>query len=195
MKKLLASLIVLLLLVSCCLIAAFPTSASDINYEDWDIIDGVILEYLGTDADVVVPAVDEDGNPITRIDSRAFEGNTYISSLVVSEGIETTGNDVFQHCENLLEVSLPYSLKEMGYSNFRYAGLLSLVIPGQVKRLRHDTGTCSNLARVIISSGVEELEYGCLGGVFEELVVPKSVIKIEGFFRWGLKQSMSKFDL
>ena len=170
MKKILTSFIVLLLLVSCCLIAAFPTSASDVNYDDWDIIDGVILEYLGTDPDVVVPAVDEDGNPITRIDTRAFEKNNYINSVVVSEGIETTGNEVFHYCENLREVSLPYSLKEIGYSNFRYADLLSLVIPGQVKRVRHDTGTCPNLSRVILSSGVEELEYGCLGGVFEELV-------------------------
>ena len=72
MKKLLASVITLLLLVSCCLIAAFPTSATDINYDDFDIIDGVLLEYVGPGGDVVVPAVDEDGNPVTRIDTKAF---------------------------------------------------------------------------------------------------------------------------
>ena len=100
MKKILTSFIVLLLLVSCCLIAAFPTSASDVNYDDWDIIDGVILEYLGTDPDVVVPAVDEDGNPITRIDSRAFLKNTNIQSVVISEGIETVG-DVADYLEEI----------------------------------------------------------------------------------------------
>ena len=195
MKKFLTSIVVLLLLVSCCLIAAFPTSASDVNYEDWDIIDGVILEYLGEDPDVVVPAVDEDGNPITRIDSRAFLKNTNIQSVVISEGIETVGNEVFQYCENLKEASLPYSLKETGYSMFARTDLYSLVIPGQLKRVRHDTGTCANLSRVIISSGVEELEYSCFYGIFEELVLPKSVIKAEGYFRPGLKQSMSKFEL
>lgn len=83
MKKLLSSLVVLLLLVSCCLIAAFPTSASDINYEDFDIIDGVLLEYVGPGGDVVVPAVDGDGNLVTRIDIKAFYGNTDVTSVVV----------------------------------------------------------------------------------------------------------------
>ena len=195
MKKLLSSLIVLLLLVGCCLIAAFPTSASDINYDDWDIIDGVVIEYIGEGGDVVVPSVDVDGNPITHIDSRAFKQNKDITSVVVSEGIETMGNEVFEYCENLTEASLPYSLTEMGYSMFRYANLYSITVPGNVKRVRHDFATCANLSEVVISSGVEEIEYSSFYGVFTKLVLPKSVLVAEGLFRGGMKHLTTEWDL
>ena len=195
MKKILTSFIVLLLLVSCCLIAAFPTSASDINYEDWDIIDGSILEYLGEDENVVVPAVDQDGNPITRIFSRAFITNINVREVVIPEGIEVLGDEVFQYCENLREISLPYSLKETGHSVFSHANLYALVIPGQLKKVRHDTANCPGLSQVIISSGVEEIEYCAFNGVFEELVLPKSVKKVAGMFRSALKHSAYQFNI
>lgn len=195
MKKLLVGFITLLLLLSCCIIAAFPTSASDINFEDWDIIDGTIIEYIGEGGDVVVPSTDADGNPITHIDSRAFKQNEDILTVVISEGIETMGNEVFEYCKNLTEASLPYSLKEIGYSLFRYANLYSITVPGNVKRVRHDFATCANLSEVVISNGVEEIEYSSFYGVFEKLVLPKSVLVAEGLFRGGMKHITAEWDL
>lgn len=71
MKKLLASLIVLILILSCCLMGAMPTSAAGgINYDDWLIFDGAVVEYVGTNPNVVVPTKDADGLPITIISER-----------------------------------------------------------------------------------------------------------------------------
>ena len=195
MKKLLSSLVVLLLLVSCCLIAAFPTSATDINYDDFDIIDGVLIEYLGEGGDVVVPSVDADGNPVTHIDSRAFRQNTDITSVVISEGIETMGNEVFEFCENLTEVSLPYSLTETGYSIFRRCNLYALTIPGNLKVLKNDFNVGGPITDFVISSGVEELKSDCIYGQFTELILPESVYLVEGIFRGGMSVAAKEWRL
>ena len=195
MKKLLSSLVVLLLLVSCCLIAAFPTSATDINYDDFDIIDGVLIEYLGAGGDVVIPSVDADGNPITHIDSRAFWKNTSVTSVVISEGIETMGSEVFEFCENLTEVSLPYSLTETGYSVFRYCNLYALTIPGNLKILNHDFSVGGPITDFVISSGVEELDRECVYGQFTELVLPESVYMVRGIFRGGMSVEVKEWRL
>ena len=195
MKKLLTCLIVLLLLVGCCLIAAFPTSASDINYDDWDIIDGVIIEYIGEGGDIIVPSVDADGNPVTHIDSRAFRMNKDITSVVISEGIETMGDEVFEYCENLVEVSLPYSLVETGYSVFRFANLYALTIPGNLKIIRSDFSVGGAITDLVISDGVEELFSDCLYGAFEKLVLPESVFSARGMFRGGMGVGVKKWEL
>ena len=179
MKKLQASVITLLLLLSVCLIAAFPTSAADVNYDDFEIYDGVLVEYIGEDSEVVVPSVDRDGNPVTHIDSRAFRDNKTITSVVVSEGIETMGKEVFEYCENLVEATLPYSLLECGYSTFRHTSLHSIVIPGQLKEVPSDFivsgGNCSD---VVISPGGEVVKGGSLYVTCSEIIFPDSVYEI-----------------
>ena len=195
MKKLLTSLIVLLLLVGCCLIAAFPTSASDINYDDWDIIDGVIIEYIGAGGDVVVPSVDADGNPITHIDSRAFRSNTDITSVVISEGIETMGSEVFEYCENLTEATLPWSLTETGISIFRRCNLYALTIPGQLKILKNDFSVGGPITDFVISHGVEEIASDAIYGHFTELVLPESVYLVKAHFRGGMAHTVKEWRL
>ncbi len=195
MKKLLASVVVLLLLVSCCLISAFPTSASDINYEDfWISEDGIIVEYLGAGGDVIVPSYDADGNPITGIDTRAFADNMDVTSVVIQEGIETIGYEAFQGCENLMEVSLPYSLKEAGYSTFRTTGITQIVIPAQLKVVPSDFVSFS-CVDVVISEGVEELATGSLKGQFSKFVIPESVYSIGSYFYGGLYTSVKTCEI
>ena len=175
MKKLLASVITLLLLLSCFLIAAFPTSAADVNYDDFEIYDGVLVEYLGSDSEVVVPSVDRDGNPVTFIDNKAFWGNTAITNVVISEGIETMGSQVFEECSNLVEVSLPYSLKESGHSALRKTSLYSIVVPAQLTTVPPSFATAngSTLSDIVISPGVEVISADSFSGV-SEIIFPES---------------------
>lgn len=182
MKKIVASIITLLLLISCCLVAAFPTSATDINYDDFDIIEGVLIEYVGPGGDVVIPSVDEDGNPVTRIDSKAFYGNTDVTSVVVPEGIEEFGNSVFEGCTNLTEVSLPYSLHTAEYNVFKSTGLMSIVIPGNLKEVP-SSFVVAPCADVVISPGVEVFKAGALyvGSACTELIFPDSVYQVYAF--------------
>ena len=132
MKKIIASLIVSLLLLSVCFVAAMPASAADgVNYDDWLIFDGAIIEYCGSDAEVVVPTVDADGLPITIIGPKAFYENKTIEKVVIPEGITEIKDEAFMRCTYLCEVTLPYSLSKVGHSTFLSAeGLVEMKIPG-----------------------------------------------------------------
>lgn len=194
MKKLLSSLVVLLLLISCCLIAAFPTSASDINYDDFDIIDGILLEYIGEGVEeIVIPSVDVNGDPVTQIAERAFNGNTEITSVVIPEGIEFIGHEAFQNCSSLNEVSLPYSLQETGISCFRRAPLYNLTVPGNLTVIQHDFAWVS--FDLVLSPGVVELKTGCFYGVFTDLVLPESVEIVRACFQGGLSKQIKEKNI
>ncbi len=193
MKKLLSSLIVLLLLVACCLIAAFPASASDVNYDDYFIVDGMIIEYTGeTEAEIVVPSVDADGNPIVRIDSRAFRNHTELTSVVISEGIESIGDETFEYCENLTEISLPYSLMESGFSALRKTSLYTLTIPGQLEVIPNDFAVAGQtLCELYISPGVDTIKSCAFYMTVSEIIFPESVYVIQGL-AWNMVPSTVK---
>lgn len=194
MKKALIGLIVVLILTMSCMFAAFPASASDINYEDFEIIDGVLIEYIGEGGDVVIPSTDADGNPVTWVDSRAFYGCTELTSVVVPEGIEGFGYSVFEGCSNLTEATLPYSLGEASYNVFKGTSLFSIVIPGNLKVIPSSFITSANCSDVVISPGVEEFRVGALyiGKACTELIFPYSVYRIDAsaFCYFALETSL-----
>ncbi len=188
MKKLIASLIVSLLLLSVCFVAAMPASATDgVNYDDWLIFDGAIIEYCGSDAEVVVPTVDADGLPITKIEGSAFAGkenafNTTLEKVVIPEGITEIGGRAFEFCDALVEVSLPYSLEKVGQALFRYCNLTEIRIPGNIKEVPGDFTTGCPIAEYVISYGVEVFANRSItvGAGCEEIIFPKSVYEIQG---------------
>lgn len=188
MKKIIASIITILMLLSVCIIGAIPASAADgINYDDWLIFDGVIIEYCGSDTEVVVPTVDADGLPVTVIGPNAFAGNEntpneQLEKVVIPEGITEIQNAAFEYCTSLIEVSLPYSLQKAQGSAFRRChSLTSMVIPGNLKIVPKDFISGSPLTEFVISYGVEEITCDAFGGIqTAEIVFPETVYHIGG---------------
>ena len=193
MKKLLATIITAILLLSTCIIAAFPTQAEDINWDDW-IFDGQgeLVAYYGTDANVVVPSQDQDGNPTVSIGDKAFESNEDITSVVVPEGVTKIGSGCFQYCKNLSEASLPYSLRKAGGQIFRYAAITSIVVP-PIKAIRMDFVVAQGVSctDIILTPGIEEINSAAFYAAFTEIIIPKSVLAVD----WGFYMSfVSKSD-
>lgn len=61
-----------------------------------------------------------------------------IKKITVEDGVTTIGNDTFTGCANLSEVSLPDSLTKIGDSAFRdCTSLTEIAIPAAVKSLGH----------------------------------------------------------
>ncbi len=193
MKKLLSMLILICVLMSACFVGAMPASAAKINYDDFDIYDGILVEYIGDGGDVVVPSEDADGNPITEIDSRAFRGNDDITSVIISEGITKMGYEVFENCTYLESVTLPFSLEECGYSTFRNCRMLeSITIPSNLKSVPQDfCSGCVSLKEVVISYGVETIGVlaFCSMESLERIVFSETVKEIYGD---ALSNSMSE---
>ena len=185
MKKLLSMLVIICVLFTACFVGAMPTAAAEINYDDFDIYDGILVEYIGEGGDVVIPAKDADGNPVTEIDSRAFQDNDTVTSVVIPEGITKIGGECFQYCDYLETVSLPYSLEKCGFSTFRQCvSLTKIEIPSSLKDVPQDfCSGCSALTEVILSYGIETLGVYSFCGMknLDRIVIPASVTDLFGF--------------
>ena len=184
MKKLLSALVLIAVLMSACFVGAMPASAAKINYDDFDIYDGILVEYLGPGGDVVIPSKDADGNPVTEIDSKAFYENNDITSVVIPEGIKKIGSEAFSFCGYLEKVSLPYSLEKCGISTFRRSPSISkIIIPAKLKDVPQDfCSGCTSLTEVVISYGVETIGVFafCDMKALERIVFSSTVKEIYG---------------
>ncbi len=79
-----------------------------------------VTGYGGEDTQLVIPA-SIDGHRVSAIADGAFE-NSSVKSVIVSDGIETIGWFAFNGCVSLRSVTLPSSVRSIGYSAFGSAG-------------------------------------------------------------------------
>jgi hypothetical protein len=80
---------------------------------DFVIDDGVLIAYIGKDADVTVP------NTVVVIKEKAFYRNSTIQSVHLPIGVISIGNESFYGCSALHTVNLPSGLQQIGDSAFR----------------------------------------------------------------------------
>lgn len=119
----------------------------------------IILEYLGDDAVVDIPA-SYDGYPVTGISESAFKGADELTSVSLPEGVTFIDREAFQECWNLVSVSLPDSLESIGVKAFyNCRELKDITLPDSLVTLRfHAFLNCTSLESITIPSGVTVIE-------------------------------------
>ena len=74
---------------------------------------------------LVIPATVNDGlndYPVKSIGNQAFIQCSYITSVVIPEGVETIGANAFDGCQKLSNVTLPSTITSLGIQAFAYIG-------------------------------------------------------------------------
>ena len=69
---------------------------------------------------LITPIYNEDGSVITKINSKAFESNVYLETVVISEGITNIGSDAFKNNTSLKKVYFADSVKNISSDSFYY---------------------------------------------------------------------------
>ena len=104
------------------------------NYTDWS----TVSDYTG---DIVVPATVTSGGvtyTVKRIGQLAFK-NSSITSLTLSEGIESIEQDICENCNQLASLSFPSSLRSIKYAAFWSCdALTSISLPEGLTTLGND---------------------------------------------------------
>lgn len=90
----------------------------------------VLTEYLGDSKNVVVPS-EIDGYIVEKLEG-TFCDNRKIKKVEIPEGIKSIGEKTFYGCENLKNVSIPYSVSELGPFAFAYSGIRSVVLGPEI---------------------------------------------------------------
>ena len=101
-----------------------------------------ITSYVGTDANVTTPTT-LGGHAVTAIGKSCFLNNSQgshenLTSVTISEGVTTIGQNAFNGCSNLASVSLPNSLTSIDNNAFcDCSALTSITIPSSVTSIGH----------------------------------------------------------
>lgn len=150
------------------------------NISDFDIENGVLKKYIGSEGDVVIPDI------VTDIGEKAFIHCKELTSITMPDSIVSIGFSAFAWCKNLESVKMSVNVAAMEKNAFRGCRKLkSIVIPGGVKKVKMRAfEECKSLTHVEFSEGVEEI--GVLSfnkcKSLQEIVLPKSMKKV---YEWG----------
>ncbi len=178
MKKVIA--IMLALSVCLCVFSAvlpsFALSNADFTYE---IIDdsAVITGYTGSATAVTVPA-QIDGLNVSKINDFAFQGNTKITSLTVSEGVSDIGSSAFQDCTALETISLPDTIIHIGENAIYNTAYYNDETNWKIKKTQ--TGSSSENIGVGSGNGDGQILWEDISAqVLEYLYLDKNLIKVK----------------
>ncbi len=75
-----------------------------------------IKEYVGRIKDITIPdyiEVDKSSLPVTTISNSAFQYNTFITSVVISNTVTSIGSSAFSSCSSLTSIYIPSSVVSM----------------------------------------------------------------------------------
>ncbi len=104
---------------------------------------------------------------VVEIGKSAFEANTTLKHVVISEGIKKISEKAFASCTTLFCVDLPSTLNEIGVSSFESCSKLCEVVntSGLVKIGESAFRSCAFLSAFEFSDGLEKIGadafYGC----------------------------------
>ena len=124
----LAALIAFALVAMCFTVSAKNETLTDgvYSYTVWDgkatIVGGGVV-----DGELIIPSF-VDGYPVTAVGESAYEWNKSITSVVISEGVESIDSGAFDHVSYMKTISLPASLNDVGEGSFLHCYHLESII-------------------------------------------------------------------
>lgn len=145
------------------------------NTKDFDVENGVLIEYKGHSKNVVIP------DEVTSIGDRAFADKHFLKTVIIPDHVQKIGwaafancrelecvnlpqalthlsSLAFQHCRKLTQIALPEKLIALGARAFEGCeGLVGkIVIPDSIEKIGLNTfAGCSNLESITVGNGVK----------------------------------------
>lgn len=115
--------------------------------------------------DYAVPA------SVKMIGENAFEGNLYISSLTLSEGLTEIGNNAFKGCENLRKVRFPKGFYRIGVRSFSGCKALNDVVFNEECTIigEYAFEGCRSLKEISFLKGIEIIGAGAFDETLTEI--------------------------
>ena len=153
-----------------------------------------------TDSTIVIPPISPDGDKVTRIGDCAFsfEGNDFIKSVVIPEGVTVIGYDAFYTCRYLESIVIPSTLQSSSGSSFYDCPSIRQVFISDLyawcfiewwngyeggNPMSYGSHLYLNgklVTELIIPDNVTTIKTGAFsGGLFESVVIPSGVEHIE----------------
>jgi len=150
MKRHLANLAIIVAFVL--LVAALPTYAGAAD-SDFEIKNGVLIRYHGTNGTVNVPST------VTAIGDYAFSKSSFVSNVILPASVKTIGSYAFNECAVLKSVNIGSGVTEIGANAFYSCYYLKDInIPGNVKTIGPGAfANCYSISDLKLGDGLVSL--------------------------------------
>ena len=148
-------------------------------YDCFEIEDGVLKSYSGTDIGCVVPM------GVTELGDGVFLDHRELQEVVLPSTLERIGEGAFSGCTGLKKVNLPEGLQSIGdYGFFNCSELESVLLPETLTRIGEGAFIeCRALREITIPGGIREIPVdmlrGCVG--LETVTIESGTERISGF--------------
>lgn len=189
MKKLLKILLVLVISLPAIIFGnaeknkVYAKIIGDYSYELIDDESAIILNYSGSEKNLVIPK-EIGGKTVKKIGYGAFAECKSIETLEVPDTVISIENYAFSQCSQLQTMNIPDSVVSLG--QYAFAGcnsLESLVIPNGIKSISYGAFfDCINLKSVEIPEGIKTIGGMVFGNCksLESIDFPSTLTSIGG---------------
>lgn len=168
--------ILILLLIVLIGTSMLPASAATSHSSDFRIVDGVLKQYLGKAAEVVVP------NGVKAIGGQAFAWCDTVVTIKLPASVTEIGFNAFSECSRLENINLTdriTSIRNGAFVNCKR--LVSITLPATVTAIGSDMFLgCEKLERVEMRGALTSIGFGAFNGchALKRFTIPKTVSSI-----------------
>lgn len=91
--------------------------------------------------------------------ANCFRDHSNLKKIVIPEGVTQIGRYAFANCTNLMDISLPQSLKKLDNSAFAWDKFATIELPDSLEKIGISCfESCANLTAINIPNGITTLE-------------------------------------
>lgn len=151
------------------------------NINDFEIQDGVLVHYNGSEEEVVIPP------GVTSIGEEAFRGNLSLKSVTIPEGVSRIEKKAFDNCHNLTSITIPNSVINIGSGAFD-----DYVLGGGAKTKNIYAGDLLNYLNIQFDhAGWDSANLYFNGELATDITIPDGVTSIGKYAFWSCKSLTS----
>ena len=156
------------------------------------------IDGTETELDFSQPIEGTDGKlyQVVAIGDNAFYDNTKLKQINL-DGVKTIGYAAFSGCENITNLIIPDSLKEIDTYSFSGIGIDYLDIPNTVEVLGDSVFTaCENLVEVTFQDGITEIPTATFRDCknLESITISNTIVSI-GAFAFSGNENLKNIDI
>ncbi len=117
-----------------------------------------LTKYVGFDVENMEIPSEIDGKKITAIGKSLFSDNKILRTVKIQSGIERIKESAFEKCDNLTNVELPNTLKEIDDNAFDFCSIQDIIFPNTLEKIGSAAFSCNlKLKKIILPNSVIEL--------------------------------------